>query len=65
MIDYIVWKSDNGNLLVELPNYDMGRIAQVQEEFIKKGYYVREFILCALFAFLGAFMTFVVMKANK
>ena len=44
MSDYIVWKSDSGDLLVELLNYDMRRIAKVQEEFIKKGYYVRQLL---------------------
>lgn len=44
MSDYIVWKNDSRSLLVELLNYDMRRIAQVQEEFIKKGYYVRELV---------------------
>lgn len=44
MSDYIVWKNDSRTLLVELLNYEMRRIAQVQEEFIKKGYYVRELV---------------------
>lgn len=44
MSDYIVWKNDSGSMLVELLNYDMRRIAKVQEEFIKKGYYVRELV---------------------
>ena len=40
MSDYIVWKTSDGSIMVEVYSTNLADVARVQKELIDKGYYI-------------------------